>query len=211
MHPAFIQSSVGDIVAKDVRTASVFEQFGIDFCCGGRLTVGEACEAAAADPGAVERALDRLSLTTPSADENLTTWPLPRLIDHIVNVHHAYVRSSLPTIAAHLTKLIGAHGERHPELRRIAEIFDIVARDLLQHMMKEERVLFPYVRELAEGAGPLPPSPFGTVENPIRMMEREHQQAGHALQLLRMLTDDYVAPADACATYRVAFTELADF
>ena len=97
------------------------------------------------------------------------------------------------------------------ELVRVATSFDQMGRDLLQHMMKEERVLFPYIRELAASEGVATPSPFGTVENPIRMMEREHREASDEMRLIRELTNGYVAPADGCSTYRVCVAELAAF
>lgn len=212
MTETFERTTVGELVATDFRAAAVFEQFGIDFCCGGKRTVAEACETAAADPVAVRRALDSLPTADVRGHEDVTRWPLAVLIDHILATHHAYVRSALPTIEWHLAKLVQVHGDRHPELRRIYSEFDRLSRDLLQHMMKEERVLFPYIRELVAARNTAPvPSPFGTVQNPIRMMEREHQEAGDELRLIRELTDGFTPPADACATYRVAFAELEQF
>jgi regulator of cell morphogenesis and NO signaling len=204
---------VGDIVARDFRAAAVFEAFGIDFCCGGRRSLSEACTTAAADPADVIHALDRLSLEAIEADD-IARGPLEGLIDHIVTTHHAYVRTALPTIAAHLTKLHNAHGARHPELARIAVIFAELTSELTQHMVKEEQVLFPYVRDLAEHSAELCGrliSPFGSVENPIRMMEREHEHAGAAMRLIREMTNGYVAPHDGCTTYRVCMAELAQF
>lgn len=212
MSAAFEDATVGEIVARDYRTAAVFEQFGIDFCCGGRRSVVDACQSAQADPAAVEQALDALPpVETATADDDVTRWPVDRLIDHVETTHHAYVRSALRPIGAHLTTLVDVHGARHPELRRIATVFDGLGRDLLQHMLKEERVLFPYVRELAATTTPVRPNLFGTIENPIRMMQREHQQAGDEMRVIRALTNDYVTSADGCTTYRVTFDELAQF
>ncbi len=209
MSESFERTTVGEIVATDFRTASVFEQFGIDFCCGGRQSFMEACRTAAADPDRVQSALVALGSRTDD-DTDVTKWPLDRLIDHIVSTHHAYVRSALPAIARYLAKLVEVHGARHPELARVAASFDQMSHDLMQHMLKEEHVLFPYVRELAV-SGHGEPSPFGTVENPIRMMEREHLAAAAELRLMRELTDGYTAPADGCTTYRVCLAELARF
>jgi regulator of cell morphogenesis and NO signaling len=210
MSESFERSTVGEIVATDFRAAGVFEQFGIDFCCGGRRSVAEACQTAAIDPEIIERALQALPPAKADDDGDVTRWPMDRLIDHILDTHHAYVRSALPTITRYLARLVVVHGIRHPELARIASSFEVMGRGLLQHMMKEERVLFPYLRELAAGGGRAP-CPFGTVENPIRMMEREHREAGDELHLIRELTNGYVAPADGCTTYRVCFAELARF
>jgi len=205
-------ATVGQIVATDFRAAAVFEQFGIDFCCGGRRLLTDACRTAAADPDAVIRALDALLPLTNNEDD-VTQWPLERLIEHIVSTHHTYVRSALPTIARYLAKLVEVHGARHPELGRVAAYFDQARGDLEQHLLKEEQVLFPYVRDLAlatETCGGSR-SPFGTVENPIRMMEREHREVADALRVIRELTNGYTAPADGCTTYEVCMAELARF
>lgn len=200
--------TVGEIVAANWRAAAIFEQFEIDFCCGGRRSAADACRSAGVDAAAVARALEELP-SIESSDE-VSHWPIDRLIDHIVLTHHAYVRSALPRITHYLTKLTEVHRARHPELARIAAEFDALSGDLLQHMRTEEHVLFPYIRELAGEGSPLP-SPFGTVENPIRMMEREHEDAGVQLREIRRLTADYTAPADGCTTYRVCLDELAQF
>ena len=211
MKEAFEQTMVGDIVASDFRAARVFEQFGIDFCCGGRRSVGEACRVAAVSPRDVEAALE--SLPADSRDDEANSWPLSRLIDHIVTKHHAYVRATMPAIHQYLEKLVAVHGVRHPELEQVAATFETIERDLSQHLIKEERVLFPYVRELESRAAACGRgvSPFGSVENPIRMMEREHRDAADELHEIRALTHAYTAPDDGCATYRVCMAELENF
>jgi regulator of cell morphogenesis and NO signaling len=205
------RTTVGEIVATDYRAARVFEQFGIDFCCGGRRSLAEACASASIDRAVLERALDALPHSAdPEEADDVTRWGSDRIIDHVLATHHAYVRLALPAIAGYLTKLVDVHGSRHPELMRIASTFGHLGQDLLQHMMKEERILFPYIREL-DSQRRQTPSPFGTVENPIRMMEREHREAGDEMRLIRELTTGYRPPADACSTYRVCFDELAAF
>lgn len=205
-------ATVGEIVAADFRTAAVFEQFGIDVCCAGRRSLTDACRTAAADPDVVAHALDALPALV-EAEDDVAWWPLPRLIDFIVSTHHAYVRSSMPTIARYLTTLEEIHGVRHPELSRVSAYFDQVRGDLEQHMLKEEQVLFPYLRELAErtDACDRTQSPFGTVENPIRMMEREHREAADGLRLIRELTRGYAAPEDGCTTYAICMMALQHF
>ena len=207
------RDTVGDIVAADYRAAGIFERFGIDFCCGGRRTLADACHDASADPAEVLRAVDALPPLQVD-DDDVTRWPIVRLLDHIVEVHHTYVRSALPRISGYLAKLEEVHGARHPELARVGTIFDRVRVELEQHLLKEEQVLFPYMRDLAEHAetacGTLQ-SPFGTVQNPIRMMEHEHQDVGDAVHEIRALTDGYTPPADGCTTYRVGLAELEQF
>ena len=213
MTERFEGSTIGDIVAADFRTASVFEQFGIDFCCGGRRSLEDACRAASADTSAVIQALVALP-TDGVDDEDVSRGPLDRLIEHITATHHAYVRSALPAISSYLARLREAHGASHPELTRIAMVWHDVSRDLQQHMVKEEHVLFPYVRDLVEHAeqdcGMLQ-SPFGTVKNPIRMMEQEHREAADELRIIHELTDGFTAPADGCTTYAVCMAELRRF
>ena len=166
-----------------------------------------------ADPAGVIAAISAIP-AAPGSDNDVTAWPITTLIDRIVGVHHQYVKTALPTIDAYLRKLQEVHGARHPELAAVAGSFDRVHRALLQHMMKEEQVLFPYIRELvadeADGR-PLAASPFGTVGNPIRMMEREHQDAGDELRDIRERTGDYAVPDDGCTTYNVCYQELRRF
>jgi len=204
--------TVGDIVATDFRAAAVFERFGIDFCCGGRRSFDDACRSAAVDPGVVLAALN--AIARPHAEDDVTGWPLDRLIEHIEATHHAYVRRALPSIARHLVKLVEAHGDRHPELVQVGDAFAGMSDEMQHHMLKEERVLFPYIRDLVEcqrgQRGPII-SPFGTVENPIRAMEREHLEVAAALRLIHELTGGYAVPSDGCTTYAVCMSELAQF
>jgi regulator of cell morphogenesis and NO signaling len=211
MSDPLTSTMIGDIVANDFRAAAVFDQFGIDFCCGGRRSLVEACRSAQADPKAVLDAL--AALPAGSGDDEATQWPVEQLVDYIVDTHHGYIRAALPTIDRYLAKLVEVHGSRHPELAHVRKCFNSMGDELRQHMMKEEQVLFPYVKDLAargDSCGPMR-SPFGTVANPIGMMEREHREAAHELRLMRELTDGYTPPADGCTTYAVCMQELARF
>jgi regulator of cell morphogenesis and NO signaling len=213
MNQMEMNATVGEIVAKDFRAASVFEQFRIDFCCGGRRSLEDACRSVHVDPAAVTRALDALPPSVGEEDD-ATQWTLDRLVDHIVETHHAYIRQAVPTIGRFLAKLAEVHGARHPELQQIGDTFAQLSGDLAQHMLKEEQVLFPYIRDLVEQSDQacgVAVSPFGTVENPIRMMEREHQAAAEDLGIIRKLTNGYTSPDDGCTTYRVCMEEMARF
>lgn len=150
---------------------------------------------------------------TGGSERDATPWDVSALIDHIESVHHAYVRAASPRIAQHLAALVAADGEQHPELLRVAACFDQMRSNLAHHMVKEERILFPYVRDLAERGDScgVTSSPFGSVANPIRMMEREHEQAASALQLIRELTRGYATPADVCDAFGAVMSELRAF
>jgi len=212
MIDSFGSSTIGALVAADFRRAEVFERFGIDFCCNGRRLLTEACLSADVDPGDVTRALEALP-GPDSSDDDVRRWPIPRLIEHVVAVHHASVRAALPVISAQLTRLIDADGANHPELLRVNAYFSLMAADLQQHLLKEEHVLFPYICDLAGHRDTvlLPRSPFGTVENPVRMMEREHAEIGDSMRIIRELTHGYSTPPDTCPTYGIAMAELQQF
>lgn len=209
-----LHDTIGDIVAADYRAAAVFERFGIDFCCGGRRTLHEVCEAQAIDAGALLHALSALPPSERLAGQPDAEWALDALIDHIVSRHHAYLRAMIPVLRARTVKLAEVHGERSPRLRLVARHFADFAADMKLHMAKEEQILFPYIRSLVEAdrtGRRIAPSPFGTVCNPIRMMEDEHQDAGDHLRLIRQATGGYHLPDFACATYRACFEELQEF
>jgi regulator of cell morphogenesis and NO signaling len=202
---------LGDIVRRNMHTAPVFEKFGLDYCCGGRQTLAEACADRQVDTEGLRTELDILPENGPL---NVDGWKTEFLVEYIVNTHHQYVKHMLPTIAAHATKVAQKHGQAHPEAREIAEIFLQVKLELEQHLMKEERILFPYILQMAAaerdgatagGGG------FGTVRNPIAMMEQEHDGAGLAFERIRRLSGGYAPPEDACTTFRLLFRELEEF
>jgi regulator of cell morphogenesis and NO signaling len=206
-------STIREIVADDYRAAAVFQRHGLDFCCGGNRPVADACQEAGIDAAAVMSELEQL--TAPATDQpRVTSWPLDFLADFIVSNHHAYVRSAIETIGVHARKVASVHGENHPETVEIARRFEEIAAEMTSHMAKEERILFPYIRSLAlaerNGEAP-PPAPFGTIANPIRMMEAEHQSAGDTMAAIRRLSRGYQPPEDACTTYKVTYKELEAF
>lgn len=210
----FKNATLKSIVTEDFRAAAVFEKFSLDFCCGGGVTVEQACSKKGLDPSEVYSELQELGQQAGAQAPNFSAWPADELIDYIVNVHHRYVREAIPVLMAHTRKVAGVHGENHPEVIAVAQHFDAVARDMMAHMMKEEQVLFPYIRNLVNArrnGDAFRGSPFGSVQNPIAMMEMEHQAAGDEMAEIRSLTGDYVPPQDACTTYRISFQELKQF
>jgi regulator of cell morphogenesis and NO signaling len=203
-------STLSDLVSRDVRAGAIFDRHGLDYCCGGARSLADGCAQRGINLAAVLSELEALS---PESREHVADDPAS-LIDYIVLRHHAYVRASMPMIQEHLTKVVAAHGTNHAELSAVDTEFAKIARELTQHMVKEEQVLFPYIRALASAVGSggaPPPDMFGTVQNPIRMMEIEHQVVGDALAAIRHLTGGYQPPADACATYRLVLQELTAF
>ena len=206
--------TVKDVVIDDYRAAAIFEKYGIDFCCGGKKTLRSACDEKGVDPVLLIAELRSLKSNGAANDVRFAERDLDTLVDFIVSTHHLYVQSAVPILLAHTNKVAQVHRENHPELLKIAQVFQSVAEELLNHMTKEERILFPYIKRLAasarEGTSVAPPS-FGTIQNPIRMMEAEHQSAGDAFSLIRAVTGGYKLPLDACTTYRVTFKELEEF
>jgi regulator of cell morphogenesis and NO signaling len=207
-------STLGEIVANDYRAGAVFDRFNLDFCCGGKRTLEEACRAQRISAGDVVAALQGLVASVPGTDKPDSTWRPQELTHHIVRRHHSFVRAQLPVIAGHIAKIAMTHGQAHPELRHVEAHFSALSQELRAHMMKEEVILFPSIQALStmvEKGAAAPPSVFGSIRNPIRKMEAEHQCAGDELARIRELTDHYRVPPDACATYRTAFEELAAF
>ena len=207
-------TTLKEIVTQDFRAAAIFEKYALDFCCNGGITIEQACAARRLDAAPIIAALGSLGRSPLPPDDRFTRLALDDLIEHIVTVHHSYVRDAIPTLLAHTAKVARVHGERHPEVVTIAERFAAVAGELQHHMMKEERILFPYVTALARArreGRQMPPPPFGNAANPIRMMEAEHGAAGDALATIRSLSDTYTTPADACTTYQVTYQELRQF
>ena len=206
--------TVGAIAAEIPGATREFEKLGIDYCCGGSRTLSDAC-AAVNIP--LDAALSRLQEAMTSPKPQAQDWhnaPLADLIDHIKSAHHVFVREECPRIQALAAKVVGVHGERHPELKQVQQVFTALAQELHVHLMKEEQILFPYIVRLEESSiarEPAPPSCFGTITNPVRMMMSEHDGAGEALRALRTVTKDYTVPEDACISYRTLYEALQGF
>jgi regulator of cell morphogenesis and NO signaling len=210
-----LNQTVRDLAVENPSATRVFEKFGIDYCCGGGKSLREACQAANVAP-------DKLVELLQAADRGKSTngnkdWksePLSELIDHIVETHHAYTREELDRLEPLLAKVCSVHGQRHPELLRIQQLFAGLSQELTMHMMKEEQVLFPYINRMEEAVlerRPLMPSMFGTVQNPVQMMMHEHDSAGQVLHEMRELSAGYTAPQDACVSFQTLYRTLDEF
>ena len=201
---------VGEVVAKDYRTASVFKSHGIDFCCRGNRSIKEVCEKNDLNTDTILEELNKSINNSIESLANFQTWDLDLLADYIEKKHHRYVEKKIPELLAYLNKIAQVHGARHPELLEIESLFIDSANELSAHMQKEEMVLFPYVRKLASDDNPSTPT-FGTVKNPIQIMMIEHDNEGVRFRKIAELSNNYNPPADACATYSVAFAMLKEF
>ncbi len=207
------EQTIGQIVSEDYRTAQVFRNYGLDFCCGGNKTIEEACAKKDLDPQEVRTALQNVTAEQ-NGRENYNEWSLDFLIDYIVENHHKFVRNKLPEIGAYAKKVAKVHGGRHEELKEIYYEFTKLHGEMLNHLNKEEEILFPYIKQLVEDEknGEKPDSPdFGMAANPISMMEQEHDDAGAAMEKIQRLSSDFTPPEDACATYRILFQNLEGF
>lgn len=206
--------TISQIVADDYRTAQVFKNHNIDFCCKGNRSVSAACEEKKVDFEKLIEELDLVRQDKPSSTTDFKGWSLDLLADYIEKTHHRYVEEKLPILKQYLHKLCHVHGDRHPELFEINEEFTASAGELAAHMKKEEFILFPYIRKMVkakDSSAALDTPNFGTVQNPVHMMMEEHATEGDRFDRISKLSDNYTPPADACNTYRVTYALLNEF
>lgn len=208
------QKQIGQFVAEDFRTAAIFNTYGIDFCCKGDRTLEEVSTKHGIDPNVL---LDKLhAVLNSKTDQTIDykSWPLDLLAEYIEKKHHRYVEEKTPILRQFLDKLCKVHGQRHPELLEINDLFLGCSGELASHMKKEELILFPFIKKMVKATlenSSVQVPPFGTVENPIAMMMQEHDNEGERFRKIAELTNNYTPPADACNTYRVTFAMLNEF
>jgi len=207
--------TVRDYAIETPQTIPVFEKLGIDFCCGGNRPLDEACATANLNLDEVLRQIET-AVATPArpSDRELQARSLAELIAHIVGTHHVFVRKQAPEIESLIEKVYAKHGANHPKLAKIRNVFRDLSQELMMHLMKEENVLFPYIARMEESVlahEPILPPPFGTVANPARMMEHEHDNAGIALRVIREASQNFTPPADACTSFCALYTALENF
>ncbi len=210
------QETVGQLAVIMPGAPRVFERFGIDYCCGGKQTLAEACQQRSVP---LDRVLDSLAEVEQwqqlaGAPRDWSRETLTALQQFILDTHHVFTRQELERLEKLVAKVYAAHGSRHPELARLQDLFLQLKEELLPHMLKEEQVLFPYVARLEEASQAGQPAPlvfFGTVKHPVRMMMIEHDSAGALLKELRATANDYTAPADACPSFRALYQALPEF
>lgn len=211
---AKLQETIGEMVAGDYRKAQVFKKFGIDFCCGGKKTIDEVCLTKGIDVQHVKEELKSVSAPDQSSSMKFNEWTSDFLTDYIINTHHRYVKENIPFITELANKVAQVHGDHHPEVIEAATIFGKIGQDLSLHLMKEENVLFPYIKELvkAEKAGLKTLSAsFKSISNTTAILEVEHEQAGEDMAAIRKLTDNYTLPTDACTSFTILYKKLEEF
>jgi regulator of cell morphogenesis and NO signaling len=202
--------TLADLAATSPSAIRVLEQYGLDYCCGGKQALEAACTSKGLVPEQILREIEDAAAAT--VDRDWQTAPLDELVNHIVETHHAYLKLELPLLEARLSKVLAVHGSHDPDrLPRLATVFVGLRRELEMHLHKEEAILFPFIVQYGRAASrnqPTPPVPFGSIANPIAMMEHEHADAGDALEQIRELTDGHHPPAYACSTVRALYDGL---
>jgi len=210
----FVEKTVRELALENPAATRVFEKLGIDYCCGGNKSLEEACRTANLP---MDEVLDSLDTAEQSAravqkDRNWPTEPLADLVAHIVSTHHKSPPEEMSRLGPLFDKVCSVHGKNHPELARIRETFRGLAQELTMHMMKEEKVLFPYIVRMEESViqkEPVLPPPFGSVQGPVAMMMQEHDSAGEALRAMREASAGYTPPGDACISFQTLYKALA--
>jgi regulator of cell morphogenesis and NO signaling len=206
--------TVREIALEQPHSIRVFERFGIDYCCGGRKPLAEACAERQVAVVEVLAALEAAAGSNALLPVDWSQAKLGALIDHIVATHHAYVKSELPRLAVLAQKVVNRHGDTQAHLPAMQSLLVLLDDELIHHLGKEEHVLFPYIGKL-EGAriagGAHPEACFGTIESPIAMMMSEHDAAGAMVAELRRLSGDYATPVGACPTYLAYYDGLKEF
>jgi len=209
-----INSVIGDIVAQNYKTAEVFRSYGIDFCCKGNRTIKDLSESGNFDVEKILNDLEKAQSTGVDFGSEYSTWPLDLLADYIEKKYHRYIEEKIPLINEYLTKVCKVHGQGYNSLYKIHELFSSSSEDLLHHIMKEEKILFPYIRKMVsdERQGFSHKSPaFGSIKNPISMMMEEHMTEGDRFAEIASLSNNYTPPANACNTFLVTYALLQEY
>lgn len=210
------ERTVRELALENPASTRVFEKLGIDYCCGGKKSLGEACRAANLNINQVLASLEqaRQPAVAPQSEEHWHAAPLAVLIGHIQNTHHKYTREEIARLGSLFEKVCSVHGRNHPELLQVHDAFKGLAQELGAHILKEEMILFPYLTRMEAAVTAkesLAPAPFGSVQNPVAMMEHEHDSAGNALRVMKQASNGYSAPGDSCISYQTLYKALAAF
>ncbi|HVN58254.1 MAG TPA: iron-sulfur cluster repair di-iron protein [Bacteroidales bacterium] len=202
------EQTLGEIVSGDFRTAAIFSESGLDFCCGGNVSLSVACRNKGVDIVKVEEKIKMIEDEPVIPGQNFNEWKLDFLCDYIVNTHHVFVKKSLPGLLAYTVKIASVHAENHPELKEVERLFAKIAGELTQHLKNEEEVLFPAIRQSVSVTSD---DTRSLIISEISRMNGEHESAGGAMDRINAITDGYRVPADGCSTYQVTFKLLRQF
>ena len=205
--------TVAEIVTENIKTADVFKKNGIDFCCGGHVSVQEICAKKGVDYALLKEELLKIESTV-SNTHNFNDWELDFLADYIVNTHHKFVVEANNLIAQYADKVAKVHGHHYTEVIEINNIFKEIAAELNNHMRKEEMILFPHIKEMAKAKKnglSIAPPPFGSIQNPINMMEAEHTDVGDLIKKIAELSNNFTPPTGACNTFRALYNKLEEY
>ncbi len=206
--------TIGEIVAQDYRAAAVFEKYGIDFCCGGQTFLTTACQAKDLDFKSVQREIETVKKEPLERSHDYAAWSLSFLSDYIVNTHHAYLNQEMGPIGSYAHKIVDVHGGNHPELTKIATIFDKITSDMEGHLREEEEIFFPAIKrvEAATKNGSTPQdTDCEVIKASLKKLCHEHEEIGDAVHAIRHLAKDYVIPEDVCNTFVVTYEKLKEF
>jgi regulator of cell morphogenesis and NO signaling len=206
--------TIGEIVAADFSTAKVFENHGIDFCCGGKVSLETICTEKGIDLASLTSELESLQDEPAERSQNYSSWALPFLADYIVNTHHLYLKENDEQIAAYARKIAGVHGAHHPEVIQISAIFDKIATDMAAHLKEEEEIFFPAIKRVdaARISGNTPDEmDRETIRVSLLKLYREHEEIGDAVHTIRHLSNDYAIPDDVCNTFMLTYQKLKEF
>ncbi len=207
------QKTVAEVVTENIKAAHVFKKHGIDFCCGGGITIEKACEKNGVDYVILGKELEKIDENISRA-YNYDNWDISFLTDHIVNIHHNYVEESIPILLQYSAKVANVHGHHYKEVVEINNLVIDVAKELAVHMKKEELILFPFIKQLyiADKKKSKPDLPlFGSVNSPIEIMQNEHENAGDIFKHIAKLSNNYTPPEEACNTFRALYAKLDEF
>jgi len=206
--------TIGEIVADDYRTARVFEDHGIDFCCGGKILLSSICRDKGIELAAIKQELAAAKVASLDRSLNYSAWDLPFLMDFIVNTHHAYLHENMGQIAGYARKIAEVHSTNHPEVLEIAEMFNKIVTDLTDHLRYEEEVFFPAIKrsDAAEKSQLVPDATdLESIRAGLEKLQREHEEVGNAIHRIRHLSKDYEIPGDACTTFMLTYQKLKEF
>ncbi|HZF64777.1 MAG TPA: iron-sulfur cluster repair di-iron protein [Chitinophagaceae bacterium] len=209
-----LDQTLAQIVTSNHQAASVFEKYNLDFCCNGKRSLQKACEEKSLSADQIAAELSQAIVSSSSAQSAVVNYlSLTNLCDYIVDTHHSYVRESTPQIIAYLEKIVFKHGKTFPYIADVLQLMKQLQKELAEHMLKEERILFPRIKQLekarSQGNDTIPSQE--ALEMPVSVMEEEHEHAGRLIELIREKTNNYTPPAGACTTHTVTLSALKTF